>query len=173
MLFIIIICIMSVFAAEGAGAGACMTTVVGAAAGAAGCTAATGAAATGAGATGATATGAAATGAAATGAGATGAAAGAAGAGACIWNCIPSVTPAGTWTCISWPPMSTCIMPPGWTPGGTVTFIMDIFAKLETRGTSMSEPFLFLLFAVRALTFFFDNGSSPFALTAQTPSPSG
>ena len=30
----------------------------------------------------------------------------------------------------------------------------DIFAELvETRGTSMSEPFLFLLFAVRALTF--------------------
>ena len=136
MLFIIIICIMSVFAAEGAGAGACMTTVVGAAAGAAGaagCTAATGAAATGAAATGAAATGAGATadtvgatGAGATGAGATGAAAGAAGAGACIWNCIPSVTPAGTCTCMSWPPMSTCIMPPGWTPGGTVTFIMDM-----------------------------------------------
>ena len=44
--------------------------------------------------------------------------------GSITWNCVPSVMPAGTWTCICWPAgVVTITIEPGAAPGGQATIM--------------------------------------------------
>ena len=51
--------------------------------------------------------------------------------GSITWNCVPSVTPAGTWTCTFWPAgVVTITIEPGAAPGGQAT-IMGVISAIR------------------------------------------